>query len=267
MYKLRLGRSINFLGETFYDMLKEARNLGFDSMDLDLCGKCAHREEEIEGYKNLEKGLKAVKASGLYFNGVHISFGKHWNFGSDIEEQRCEAIENFKVIVPLIDQYSPFCYVIHGSSEPIADEKRPAQIAALKRSLAELTAVTQTPIALESLPRTCLFNTAQEGIGIIDGIKNVFVCVDVNHFLKEDSADAVLALGSRIITTHISDHDYINERHWLPGQGKIDWQRLIGALETIGYHGVFNYESAGSFAEIKENYCRLFDQYNQNHHQ
>lgn len=262
MYKLRLGQSMNFLGGKFYETIEQAKALGFDSMDLDLCGKCAHRDEEIEGYKDLEKGLKAIKESGLYFNGVHISFGKHWNFGSHVEEQRAEAVANFSEIAPLIDRYSPFCYVIHGSSEPISDEVRPAQIAALKKSLTELTAITSTPIAVESLPRTCLFNTAKEGMEIIDGIENVYACVDVNHFLQEDSADAVKTLGSRIITTHISDHDYINERHWLPGEGKIDWQRLIGALESIGYTGVFNYEANGSLIQVKENYLQLFERYN-----
>ena len=73
---------------------------------------------------------------------------------------------------------------------------------------------------------------------------------------------AVLALGSRIITTHISDHDYVDERHWLPGEGKIDWMRMLAAFETIGYEGVFNYELGNDAAEVKENYEKLFADYN-----
>ncbi|MBQ7983888.1 MAG: sugar phosphate isomerase/epimerase, partial [Clostridia bacterium] len=127
----------------------------------------------------------------------------------------------------------------------------------------QMTKWTNTPIAVESLPRSCLFNTAAEGISIIDAIPSgVYACVDVNHFLKETSEDAVRALGQRIITTHISDHDYIDERHWLPGEGSIDWMALLAAFEAVGYDGVFNYESAGTLAEIKENYDRLFARYN-----
>ena len=88
------------------------------------------------------------------------------------------------------------------------------------------------------------------------------ICVDVNHFLQESSEDGVLALGSRIVTTHISDHDYINERHWLPGEGKINWMALIAAFERIGYDGAFNYECGTSVPEVKENYDKLFGEYN-----
>ena len=164
-------------------------------------------------------------------------------------------------MLSVIDPYAPHCYVIHGSFEPIPVENRAAQLDALHRSLCEMVTMTSTPIAVESLPRTCLFNTAKEGIDIVDAVPGVRVCVDVNHFLQEDSVDAVLALGSRIITTHISDHDYVDERHWMPGEGKIDWMRMLAALEAIGYDGVFNYELGNDPALIKENYKMLFAQY------
>ena len=81
----------------------------------------------------------------------------------------------------------------------------------------------------------------------------------------------MLALSDRVKTLHISDHDYIDERHVLPKDGKIDWMKLIGALEKIGYQGVFDYEILRemkeyvfyTFADIKRNHEELFAQYNQ----
>ena len=136
---------------------------------------------------------------------------------------------------------------------------------ALKQSMREIADATSAYICLEILPRTCLLNTAKEMIEVIEdvNIDNVRVCVDVNHFLQEKSEDGLLALGKYVKTLHISDHDYINERHWLPGEGKIDWMKLIGVLEQIGYQGVFNYE-AGKYTpvEMKENFQQLFARYN-----
>ena len=65
--------------------------------------------------------------------------------------------------------------------------------------------------------------------------------------------------GSRIITTHISDHDYVDERHWLPGEGKIDWMRLLAAFEKIGYDGVYNMELhlPRYGEEIMPEFCRF----------
>ena len=37
MYQLRLGTSLSLFREGFADKLKEAKALGFDAMDLDLC--------------------------------------------------------------------------------------------------------------------------------------------------------------------------------------------------------------------------------------
>lgn len=76
--------------------------------------------------------------------------------------------------------------------------------------------------------------------------------------------DGVRALGDRILTTHISDHDYLDEKHWMPGKGKIDWMRLLEAFEAIGYQGSFNYEVDAEgipAVEIRENFDTLFSRY------
>ena len=266
MYQLKLGASVAIRVDTAEQKLRTMAELGFDSADIDLCGYRKEPEKERELILNAGKSLELVRELGLYLNGIHVPFGHNWDFSSDDEEKRQLAVKNFKELLDVIDPYAPNCYNIHGSFEPIPEEKRAAQLDALRRSLCEMVKMTKTPIAVESLPRTCLFNTATEGVGIVDAVPGVRVCVDVNHFLQEDSVDAVLALGSRIITTHISDHDYVDEQHWMPGEGKIDWMRMLAAFETVGYDGVFNYELGAEPAAIKENYERLFADYNATAH-
>lgn len=266
MYRLKLGLSVAISEESAEQKLRTMKELGFDSADIGLCGYRKEPEKERELILNSWKSLELVRSLGLFLNAVHVPFGHNWDFSSSDEEKRQLAVKNFKDMLAVTDPYGPHCYVIHGSFEPIPVELREAQIAALQRSLSEIVMLTQTPIAVESLPRTCLFNTAKEGIDIVDAVKGVRVCADVNHFLQEDSVDAVLALGSRIITTHISDHDYVNEQHWLPGEGKIDWMRMLAAFEKIGYDGVFNYELGNDPAEIKANYEKLFADYHATAH-
>ena len=261
MYQLKLGISVGAQAEIAEKKLRTVAALGFDSVDIDLCCYRKEPEKERELIRNVGPTLELVKSLGLYLNGIHVPFGRNWDFSSYEEEKRNLAVENFRQVLSAIDPHAPHCYIIHGSYEPIPVEKREAQLDALHRSLCEMVAMTATPIAVESLPRTCLFNTAKEGIDIVDSVPGVRVCVDVNHFLQEDSVDAVLALGSRIITTHISDHDYVDERHWLPSEGKIDWMRLLAAFEKIGYDGVFNYELGNDPAIVKKNYEMLFAQY------
>lgn len=43
-------------------------------------------------------------------------------------------------------------------------------------------------------------------------------------------------------TLHVSDYDGIDEKHWLPGQGIVNWPEVIQALIETGYDGPFMME-------------------------
>jgi len=63
----------------------------------------------------------------------------------------------------------------------------------------------------------------------------------------------VKQLGEKIITLHISDYDGIDEKHWMPFKGSIDWGDFANALSEISYEGAFIYEANidGDTAEEK----------------
>lgn len=45
-------------------------------------------------------------------------------------------------------------------------------------------------------------------------------------------------------------NDYLNDDHYMPGIGKIDWYAVGRALNDIGYEGVFNFEANRTFERI-----------------
>lgn len=241
MGRYRVGVSIS-LYDDFAENVKKAEDAGLDSLDFDLCKFWPNREAEIKNYRLIGAGLETIAKSPLFFNGIHVSFGPNWDFSSLDEEKRRAAVKQTLDVFSRCDPYGPFCYILHGSFEPIRPEDRQESVRRLKESLAELKAGTDTIICVETLPRTCLFNTAREAARIADEVGGISLCIDVNHFLQEKTEDAIKHLGPRIRTTHISDHDYIDERHWLPGEGRIDWQAVLKAFDEIGYEGVWNYE-------------------------
>jgi sugar phosphate isomerase/epimerase len=136
-------------------------------------------------------------------------------------------------------------FVIHPSGEPIADEERRERMECAKKSLKELAAVAAeygAVIAVENLPRTCLGRNSDEILELISVHENLRVCFDTNHLLNEDNETFISRVGDKIVTIHVSDYDFIDERHWLPGEGKVDWQKLIDALKKTGYNGPWMYE-------------------------
>ena len=64
-------------------------------------------------------------------------------------------------------------------------------------------------------------------------------CLDVNHSnLREALPDVVFIIQERLVSLHISDNDGKKEKHWLPGQGIIDFPVLFQALWRIKFKGM-----------------------------
>lgn len=136
-------------------------------------------------------------------------------------------------------------FVIHPSGEPIADEVREDRLLTAQESLytlADVAARCGGMIAVENLPRTCLGKNAAEMARLTEIDPRLGVCFDTNHLLGEEPISFIHRLGPKIVTTHVSDYDFVDERHWLPGEGRLNWKTIVQALAAIDYRGVWMYE-------------------------
>ncbi len=64
-------------------------------------------------------------------------------------------------------------------------------------------------------------------------------CYDSSHdFLYSDETALILKKqGHRLKHLHLSDNDRKKDRHWLPGEGKVDWQLLSNTFPRDKYEG------------------------------
>lgn len=135
--------------------------------------------------------------------------------------------------------------IAHSSCEPIPDEERDERLktaAEFFSDLAEIAHKFGIVVAIEDLPRTCIGKNSKEINYLLSVNDKLRACFDTNHLLNEKTTDFIKNVGNKIISTHISDYDFVNERHWLPGEGDIDWLQLSNALKEINYNGVWLYE-------------------------
>jgi len=187
---------------------------------------------------------------------IHSTFGVEHDLSSLDSATHARALDAVRDGLELAVALGAPMVVIHASSEPIPAVERDAR---REQTLAVLSEVTDeyraagVRGALELLPRTCLCNTLGELTWFLDqldpaaGSPGVYgVCLDVNHAMDRYATlpDMVRTLGPRLFTTHLSDYDGVDEKHWLPGRGIIDWKGLTRALADIDYQGPFNYECA-----------------------
>src|SRR5699024_7545052 len=194
----------------------------------------------------------------------HLPFSNKLGISTADENDRVHTIETHKRIMKLLEPLNIQKFVIHPSAEPIEDEERPARI---KKSIASLKILTEevkkydAQLALEVLPRTCLANSADEMLKIVNAVDNgIEVCFDSNHLLQEKPEEFVAKVGNLITTVHISDYDGIDEKHWLPESegGTINWGNVIAELVNVGYQGPWMYEvSKGGGRGKNKNYSAV----------
>ena len=230
------------------------------------------------GFKPIEENFKALKAAGI--KNIEISRGwleydsldydqiKHladkydvniWSFHlpfadtenidiSSLDESiRQKSVELWRRLIKIGAKIGIKIFIAHPSSEPLSEDIdiRSKNIEAAKKSLKELAEFAQefdATIAVENLPRSCLGRTANEIADLISADEHLKICLDTNHFLIDNNLNLIEKMGDKIITLHVSDYDFIDEKHWLPGEGKIDWHALYNMMVQDGFNGPWLYE-------------------------
>ena len=175
----------------------------------------------------------------------HIPFAPFERIDPSQKALAAFTVDTFSELIKMKSELGIRRVVIHPSGEPIAEEDRAERMKVAKESfaaLAKVAAACGVQIAIEDLPRTCLCRNSAEMLDLLSADPTLRVCFDTNHLLTENPADFVRAVGKKIITTHVSDCDFLNERHWYPGEGKVNWPELMRALDEVGYDGPFLYE-------------------------
>ncbi|MEK3890068.1 sugar phosphate isomerase/epimerase family protein [Bacillus sp. FSL K6-3431] len=189
--------------------------------------------------------VQQARCLGIQVWTIHLPFGSEWDISVMDEQERQSIIQKHLQLLQFASEWGIHMAVIHPSFEAILDEERKERIRCCKDALMILSEQAQQmdiQIAVECLPRTCLGNKSSEMEELIEGNELVGICCDVNHLLYEKPEHFIQKLGSRIITVHISDYDGIDEKHWEPGEGINDWNKIISVLVEKGYGGPFMFE-------------------------
>ena len=288
MYKLNLGLSVHcyktewledgkYRIATMHDfideMTKGMKENGFSSMELSAGGQWNLKEEE-ESFPAVKEYVEIIKKNGVKLNSVHLPFALYfWEFASLDEEKRKLTVERAKWAISMFEKDCPKYFVIHPGKKGSADiEERKAMLEQLRKSMQELCDATDATICIENMSTDLLLNQSSEMIWLLERVPKLMMVMDINHPFIETPEEFIEKVGDRIKCLHVSDRDEIKERHNLPGNGILNWNKIIGALEKIGYQVEFTYEvgihnKKFPLSEVRANYEKLFDDYNKSKQQ
>lgn len=237
MYKIGLSSCGFSLTENNFEAL---HNAGISAIEISMP---AEAYKDIN-YKEVE-ALSRKHEVGLW--SYHLPFGPFSEIDPSSPDSgiRKHTMEYFSDLIKKGADIGIDKFVVHASGEPISAKERPERMKYSMQSLAELAEVAAKNgacIAVEDLPRTCLGNSAEDVLRLISVNDKLKVCFDTNHLLEDNNLNFMSRLADKIVTVHVSDYDFVNERHWLPGEGKLDWKAMIAKFREISYNGMWMYE-------------------------
>jgi sugar phosphate isomerase/epimerase len=243
--KNKLGLSADFFEEPDVDKWNTALKAGFTEVELGPSWQLARDMRKY--HEAMEEQYSMIVKSGMNPSSFHLPFGDFIDISGLEDLSTDKALADNQGILDWVGKKKIPMAVLHASFEPIEDEERPARLGRAAESIRLLGSYAQSKniiLAIENLPRTCLGNCAGELLMLTDHGKNASICFDVNHLLKksESHRDFFVKTAPYIVTTHFSDYDRLDERHWIPGDGCIDWKELTGLFTGAGYKGRFVFE-------------------------
>lgn len=227
-------RSVEFDG----NMLEECAKGGIEVIENDCCwNDCSCADYDYAAVQRL------AKSCGIYLQSVHLALGD--TIDISLESTKDKGIEVIKRQIFHAGEGDVKYGVLHASAEPITDDERGERMKIALESIGLLADYAQqcgVTLCIEDLPRSCLCNDIAEMREILQSDERLKVCFDVNHLLRCTHKEFMSEFGGKIVTTHISDYDFVDDRHWVPGFGKIDWAELADLFENAGYTGAFLFE-------------------------
>lgn len=238
MYKIGMstcgGKSMEEEG------FRAMRENGIDAIEISL---------RSEAYPELDykKVKKLADQYGVDLWSYHLPFGPFSEIEPSVADPAVRKY-TFEYLSGMIEKGADIGidkFIIHPSGEPIAEEDRAERMKysmEMMDKFAEFAHRQGAVMLVEDLPRTCLGRDSDDILQLLSANDKLRVCFDTNHLLKEDPMVFLDRVGDKVASLHISDYDFVDERHWIPGQGDMDWVAFVNKLEEIQYKGVWMYE-------------------------
>lgn len=206
---------------------------------------------EDETYPNLipvDKMPLMVREAGLIFENMHTPYQDVNDLWIPEQELRETTVNRYRAYLQKCNQYEIPVLVMHatdlGGPQSLTQEGLEAFF-----TLGKAAKQYGVRIAVENTRDASLVDSLLEELsGDWFGL-----CYDSSHdWLEGQTKGALLEKWiHRVYTTHLSDNDMKKDRHWVPGDGNVDWFKISSLLSQTDL-AYYSMELLGSIHPVEQ---------------
>ena len=191
----------------------------------------------------IKRVLDIVESNGLIFSAICGDFGGH---GFEDKAENVQKVENSKRVLDLAKEFGCDIVTTHIGTVPGEECEKKDIMRAACRELAVYADSIGSAFAVETGPETCaLLGDFLDSLGAM-GVRVNFDPANLVMCVADDPVKGVETLKKYIVHTHAKDGVMVGSREGyreMPlGQGDVDWDNYLLALNKIGYKGFLTIE-------------------------
>jgi len=230
-------------------VLEPIKEAGFDLIEV----STAPQHVNLDHHGALKSLAGRIRDHGLRVHSLHAPFGHDVNLTSPDSGQRQAAIERLTRAADALEILGGGIYVIHPGGE---DQRwiweRELRLALSVEGLGKIHEVCKARrllLAVETPLPHLLGGQLNDFAWILDHLpaEGTGVCIDTSHCaLGGFLFDALARFSGRLVHVQASDNRGTFDDHLPPGDGIIDWERVVLTLRNGSYEGAFLLEVSGN---------------------
>ena len=240
-----------FYQKSIFECLEPIRHSGFSM--LEICSFPAHLD--YHDGEAVRRAAKSLDELGLEAYSFHAPFADHIDITALNPDQRNLALREIMQAAEAAAILRVRYFVIHPGPEHSLHTPCEERFQRMENAASTLNKVAQRCVELgigcvleNKLPHL-LFGGTSDILWILGAMSaiNVGTCLDTGHaYLSGDLYNVMHKLSGHLQMIHANDNGGQYDDHKPPGEGNIDWNRLLTELSQIEFHGGFILELSGA---------------------